>query len=91
VALAKELAGISDPSARMELEDVLRDAVRVALDNEIREQSTPFHAPFDVQTRIEELQGYLDPKSPHCEREEQHANIKAVIKLCQDRKIDGVT
>ena len=51
----------------------------------------PFRAPFNVQKRIEELQGYLDPKSPQYEREEQHANIKAVIKLYQDPEIDGVT
>jgi hypothetical protein len=50
----------------------------------------PFHAPFDVQKRIQELHGYLDPNNPHYEREEQHTNIKAVIKIYEDRKIDGM-
>ena len=46
--------------------------------------------PFDVQKRIEQLHGYLDPDNPCYERKEQHTNIKAVIKLYEDGKIDGV-
>jgi hypothetical protein len=46
--------------------------------------------PFDVQKRIEQLRGYLDPNNPCYERKEQHTNIKAVIKLYEDGKIDGV-
>ena len=46
--------------------------------------------PFDVQKRIQELRGYLDPKNPQYERKEQHANIKAAIKLYEDGKIDGL-
>jgi hypothetical protein len=43
----------------------------------------------DVQTRIQELRGYLDPKNPQYERKEQHTNIKAAIQLYEDGKIDG--
>jgi hypothetical protein len=45
--------------------------------------------PFDVQKRIQELRGYLDPKNPRYQREEQHTNIKTVIQLYEDGKIDG--
>jgi len=45
---------------------------------------------FDVQERIKQLRGYLDPKNPQYEREEQHVNIKAAIKLYEDGKIDGL-
>jgi len=50
----------------------------------------PFPAPFDVQKRIQELRGYLDPNNPHYQPERQHINIKAVIVLYEDGKIDGV-
>jgi len=46
--------------------------------------------PFDVQKRIQELRGYLDPKDPTYQPEQQHTNIKAAIKLYEDGKIDGV-
>jgi hypothetical protein len=49
----------------------------------------PFSAPFDVQKRIQELRGYLDPSNPHYQPE-QHTNIKAAIKLYEEGKIDGV-
>jgi hypothetical protein len=48
----------------------------------------PWPAPFDVQKRIQELRGYLDPKNPWYECE-QLVNIKAVIQLYEDQKIDG--
>jgi hypothetical protein len=50
----------------------------------------PFPAPFDVQKRVQELRGYLDPNNPHYQPEQQHTNIKAAIKLYEDEKIDGV-
>jgi hypothetical protein len=46
--------------------------------------------PLDVQERIQQLRGYLDPKNPDYQPERQHINIKAVIKLYEDGKIDGV-
>jgi hypothetical protein len=46
--------------------------------------------PFDVQKRIQELRGYLDPKDPTYQPEQQHTNIKAAIRLYEDGKIDGV-
>jgi hypothetical protein len=49
----------------------------------------PWPAPFDVQKRIQELRGYLDPKNPRYEFEQQHINIKAVIQLYEDGIIDG--
>jgi hypothetical protein len=49
----------------------------------------PWREPFDVQKRIQELRGYLDPKNPQYERKEQHANIRAAIQLYEDGKIDG--
>ena len=49
----------------------------------------PWPAPFDVQKRIQELRGYLDPKNPRYEFEQQHVNIKAVIQLYEDGIIDG--
>ena len=48
----------------------------------------PWPAPFDVQKRIQELRGYLDPKNPWYEFE-QNVNIKAVIQLYEDGIIDG--
>ena len=50
----------------------------------------PLPAVFDVQERIQQLRGYLDPNNPQYEREQQHVNIKAVIKLYEDGKIDGL-
>jgi hypothetical protein len=38
----------------------------------------------------DKLRGYLDPNSPHYQREEQHDDIKTVIKLYEDGKIDGL-
>lgn len=52
--------------------------------------SAPAVAPFDIQKRIEELHNYLDPKSSNYQPEHQHINIRAVIKLYQEGKIDGV-
>jgi len=50
----------------------------------------PFPVPFDVQKRVQELRGYLDPNNPHYKPKEQHTNIKAAIKLYEDGGIDGV-
>jgi hypothetical protein len=50
--------------------------------------SRPFT--FDVQKRIQQLRGYLDPKNRDYQPEEQHINIKALIKLYEDKEIDGV-
>ena len=50
----------------------------------------PNPVPFDVQKRIQELRGYLDPNNPHYQPSQQHTNIKAAIKLYEDGKIDGV-
>jgi hypothetical protein len=49
-----------------------------------------FPTPFDVQKRIQQLRGYLDPNDPTHQPEQQHTNIKAAIKLYEDGKIDGV-
>jgi hypothetical protein len=51
---------------------------------------TPIPLIFDVQKRIQELRGYLDPNNPEFQPEQQHTNIKAVIKLYEDGKIDGL-
>src|SRR5690348_12473639 len=51
--------------------------------------ATPIPFVFNVQERIEELRGYLDPKNPHYEREQQHDNIRTVIKFYEEGKIDG--
>ena len=45
---------------------------------------------FDVQGRIQELRDSLDPKHPLYQPEQQHVNIKAIIKLYEDKKIDGI-
>jgi hypothetical protein len=47
-------------------------------------------APPDIQKRIQQLRGYLDPNNPDHQPEQQHINIKAAIKLYEDGKIDGV-
>ena len=49
----------------------------------------PLPQPPDIQKRIQELSGYLDPNNPNYQPE-QHTNIKAAIKLYQDGKVDGV-
>jgi hypothetical protein len=49
----------------------------------------PIPLVFDVQKRIHELRGYLDPNSPQFQPEQQHVNIKAAIELSEDGKIDG--
>jgi hypothetical protein len=50
----------------------------------------PLPVPFDVQKRIQELRGYLDPNNPSYQPEQQHINIKAAIKLYENGKIDGM-
>jgi hypothetical protein len=50
----------------------------------------PIPISVDVQKRIQELHGYLDPNNPHYQPEQQHTNIKAAIKLYEDGKINGV-
>jgi hypothetical protein len=49
----------------------------------------PWFQPPDIQKRIQELRGYLDPNNPTYQPEQQHTNIKAAIKLYEDGKIDG--
>jgi hypothetical protein len=49
-----------------------------------------FPTPSDVQKRIQQLRSYLDPNDSNYQPEQQHTNIKAVIKLYEDGKIDGV-
>jgi hypothetical protein len=49
----------------------------------------PFPEPFNVQKRIQELRGYLDPNNPNYQPKQQHTNIKAAIKLYEDGKING--
>ena len=49
----------------------------------------PIPLVFDVQGRIQELHGYLDPKHP-LYQPKQNVNIKAVIELYKDKKIDGI-
>ncbi|KFY15433.1 hypothetical protein V492_01986 [Pseudogymnoascus sp. VKM F-4246] len=50
----------------------------------------PIPLVFDVEGRIKELQGYLDPSNPDYQPEWQHENIRAVIKLYEEGKIDGI-
>lgn len=45
---------------------------------------------FNVPERIQQLRDYLDPKHPLYQPEPQHVNIKALIKLYEDGKIDGI-
>jgi hypothetical protein len=49
-----------------------------------------FPTPFDVQKRIQQLRGYLDPNNSNYQPEQQHTNIKAAIRLYEDGEIDGV-
>jgi len=50
----------------------------------------PIPRVFDVQGRIQVLRDCLDPKHPLYQPEQQYVNIKAVIKLYEDKKIDGI-
>ena len=50
----------------------------------------PLPVPFDVQKRIQQLRSYLDPNHPDYQREQQHVNIKAIIRLYEEGKIDGM-
>jgi hypothetical protein len=49
----------------------------------------PIPLVFDVQERIQQLRSYLDPKHPYYHAE-QKVNIEAVIKLYEEKKIDGI-
>jgi hypothetical protein len=49
----------------------------------------PIPLVFDVQKRIQELCGYLDPKNPQFQRE-RHVDIETAVKLYEDGKIDGL-
>ncbi|OBT51906.1 hypothetical protein VE04_06794 [Pseudogymnoascus sp. 24MN13] len=50
----------------------------------------PIPPVFDIEARIKTLQGYLDPSNPNYQPERQHVNIRAVIKLYEEGKIDGL-
>jgi hypothetical protein len=50
----------------------------------------PFPRAFDVQGHIKVLRDSLDPKHPLYQPEQQHVNIKALIKLYEDKKLDGI-
>jgi hypothetical protein len=50
----------------------------------------PIPLVFDVQERIEQLRGYLDPSNPLYQPEPQLINIKAAITLYEDGKLDGL-
>jgi hypothetical protein len=65
------------------------EAISITPDKIEFSPAIPWPAPFDVQKRIQELRGYLDPKNPWYEFEQQHVNIKAVIQLYEDGIIDG--
>jgi hypothetical protein len=45
---------------------------------------------FDVQGHIQVLRDCLDPRHPLYQPEQQHINIKALIKLYEDKEIDGI-
>jgi hypothetical protein len=45
--------------------------------------------PLDIKKRLEQLRGYLDPNDPWYQPEYQHTNIRAIIKLYEEGKIDG--
>jgi hypothetical protein len=49
----------------------------------------PIPLVFDIQGRIQELRGYLDPKHP-LYQPKQNVNIEAIIKLYEEKKIDGI-
>ena len=44
---------------------------------------------FDIKKRLEQLHSWLDPNDPWYQPEYQHTNIRAVIKLYEEGKIDG--
>ncbi|KFX92279.1 hypothetical protein O988_07342 [Pseudogymnoascus sp. VKM F-3808] len=50
----------------------------------------PIPPTFDVSSRIKQLRSYLDPRNPNYQPERQHVNIKAMIKLYEEGKIDGL-
>lgn len=49
----------------------------------------PIPRVFDVQRHIQVLRDCLDPKHPLYQPEQQHINIKAVIKLYEDKELNG--
>jgi hypothetical protein len=52
--------------------------------------ATPIPLVFGVQAHIQRLHNWMtDPKDPLYQPEEQHANIKTLIKLYEDKKLDG--
>ncbi|KIN01386.1 hypothetical protein OIDMADRAFT_180208 [Oidiodendron maius Zn] len=50
----------------------------------------PIPQVFDVQGHIQVLRDCLDPKHPLYQPEQQHINIEALIKLYEDKKLDGI-
>jgi hypothetical protein len=50
----------------------------------------PIPSVFDVDRRIRVLRDCLDPKHPLYQPEQHHVNIKALIQLYEDKKIDGI-
>jgi hypothetical protein len=50
----------------------------------------PFPQVFDIEARIQVLRDCLDPKHPLYQPEQHYINIKAVIKLYEDKEIDGI-
>jgi len=68
----------------------LRTEIINAMANKIEfSPAIPLPEPFDVQMRIQELRGYLDPNNPDYQPEQQHTNIKASIKLYENGKSTG--
>lgn len=52
--------------------------------------STPLPIKFDVAKQIRQLQDGLHPSNPYYEREGQHTNIRALIKLYESgQKLDN--
>jgi hypothetical protein len=49
----------------------------------------PLSEPPDIQKRIQELREYLDPTHVNYQREEQHVNVEAAVKLSEEGKING--
>jgi hypothetical protein len=49
----------------------------------------PLSEPPDIQKRIQELREYLDPTHVNYQREEQHVNVEAAVKLYEEGKING--
>ncbi len=49
----------------------------------------PNNPPFDVQKRIEELRSYMDPNNRFYQPERQHVNIEAIIRLYENKEING--